>query len=215
MNCHRGELDDRGFLVLPDVLTSHESDKLAELCDAHFNVGPGQRDFLQFPWVQELAQRMRQHPIVSPLLPDTSRAVQCTYFRKTPSTNWLVPLHRDTSIPVSRRFDLPGWSGWSVKNGTQYAKPPSDLLQELLAIRLHFEANHEQNGALNVVPTSHRSAETREPRIPCQVPKGGALLMRPLLLHSSSKLLTGNRRVLHFLYGPAQLPQPMEWAHAV
>ena len=215
MICHRDELEDQGFLVLSDLLSSEESDRLGELCDAQIDEGPGQRDFLRFSWVQDLAHRLREHPLISPLLPATSRAVQCTYFRKTPGTNWLVPLHRDSSIPVSRRIDVPGWSGWSVKEGTQFAIPPSELLLNLLAVRLHFETNTEENGALHVVPASHRLAETREPRVPCQVPKGGALLMHPLLLHSSSKLQTGNRRVLHFLYGPAQLPKPMEWAHAV
>ena len=49
----------------------------------------------------------------------------------------------------------------------------------------------------------------------CCVPKGGVLLMHPLLLHSSSRLLSGTRKVLHFVYGPAELPTPMEWANSV
>lgn len=39
--------------------------------------------------------------------------------------------------------------------------------------------------------------------------------MRPLLLHASSKA-TGRsrRRVLHFVYGPAQLPSGLRWHEA-
>jgi hypothetical protein len=44
------------------------------------------------------------------------------------------------------------------------------------------------------------------------VPKGGAMIMRPLLLHASSKSSVGlPRRVLHFVYGPAALPEGLCW----
>ena len=39
------------------------------------------------------------------------------------------------------------------------------------------------------------------------VPRGGAMLMRPLLLHASSKILAHTpRRVLHFVFAPAIPP---------
>ncbi|MDA2933344.1 hypothetical protein MYX82_03265 [Acidobacteria bacterium AH-259-D05] len=50
----------------------------------------------------------------------------------------------------------------------------------------------------------------------CVVPKGGVLVMRPLLLHASSKSITIEpRRVLHFLLGPPQLPHGLRWRDAV
>jgi hypothetical protein len=40
--------------------------------------------------------------------------------------------------------------------------------------------------------------------------------MRPLLLHSSSKAQAhAPRRVLHFLFGPEQLPCGLKWHRAV
>jgi len=40
------------------------------------------------------------------------------------------------------------------------------------------------------------------------------LLMRPLLLHASSKSSgSSRRRVLHFLFGPPVLPCGLRWAH--
>jgi hypothetical protein len=39
--------------------------------------------------------------------------------------------------------------------------------------------------------------------------------MRPLLLHASSRLTEGRRRVLHFLYGPGALPDGIEWQDVV
>jgi len=40
--------------------------------------------------------------------------------------------------------------------------------------------------------------------------------MRPLLLHASSKGTgTSRRRVLHFLFGPRDLPLGLQWQRAV
>jgi hypothetical protein len=42
-----------------------------------------------------------------------------------------------------------------------------------------------------------------------------ALVMRPLALHTSSKATgTSRRRVLHFVFGPAELPYGLQWEHA-
>jgi hypothetical protein len=42
------------------------------------------------------------------------------------------------------------------------------------------------------------------------------LVMRPLLLHASSKATSLTpRRVLHFLFGPPSLPLGLEWQWAV
>ena len=41
------------------------------------------------------------------------------------------------------------------------------------------------------------------------------MILRPLLLHASSKATGGSRRrVLHFLFGPRELPCGLAWAHA-
>ncbi|MGH8213898.1 MAG: phytanoyl-CoA dioxygenase family protein, partial [Rhodanobacteraceae bacterium] len=49
----------------------------------------------------------------------------------------------------------------------------------------------------------------------CQANAGDALLFRPLLLHSSHKVIsTRPRRVLHFEFSNAQLPVPLLWAEA-
>jgi ectoine hydroxylase-related dioxygenase (phytanoyl-CoA dioxygenase family) len=77
-----------------------------------------------------------------------------------------------------------------------------------------------------VVPGSHRfgrldgeSAIAKRQHLGeviCEVSRGSALLMHPLLLHASSKLLSANRRrVLHFLFGPPILPFGLKWGHAV
>lgn len=78
----------------------------------------------------------------------------------------------------------------------------------------------------SVVMGSHRAAQLdrqhaerlRAERAEMVIParRGGALIMRPLILHASSKGTTKRlRRVLHFVYGPRQLPRGLAWRIAV
>jgi ectoine hydroxylase-related dioxygenase (phytanoyl-CoA dioxygenase family) len=154
--------------------------------------------------------------------------VQCTLFEKSPQQNWLVPLHQDLSIAVAEQIEHPEIRGWSQKEGQLYAQPPAALLAQMLAVRLQLDSSGPDDGALRVVPGSHRYGRLRDAQtqalkaelgeVTCMVPQGGVMLMRPLLLHASSKLsslnLTLNRRVLHFLFGPQQLPFGLKWSKA-
>jgi ectoine hydroxylase-related dioxygenase (phytanoyl-CoA dioxygenase family) len=155
-----------------------------------------------------------------------SVAIQCTLFDKSPDKNWLVSLHQDLSIPVRHRIDDPECSGWSEKEGQVYVQPPVSVLEQLVAIRVHVDESTGENGPLRVVPGSHafgrlHAERTEGLRSACgevvvPVPRGGALVIRPLVLHASSKA-TGSkpRRVLHFVFGPPQLPCGLEWRWAV
>jgi ectoine hydroxylase-related dioxygenase (phytanoyl-CoA dioxygenase family) len=136
-----------------------------------------------------------------------------------------VALHQDLTIPVAGRVDSPQCQAWSCKEGTLHVQPPTSLLEELVAVRVHLTDCDESNGALYVVPGSHRFGrldlsmarrlgdEHGKHPVPCLA--RDALLMRPLLLHSSSKAVsTSPRPVLHFLVGPALLPEGLQWPEA-
>ncbi|MFZ6674304.1 phytanoyl-CoA dioxygenase family protein [Undibacterium sp. Xuan67W] len=188
--------------------------------------GAGTRQLLEMPWCADLAKRMAQHEQLAPLLPLDPVAVQCTYFEKSLDQNWLVPLHQDLSIPVAEKVDHPELTGWSEKEGRYFVQPPIAVLEQLVAVRLHIDDCGEEDGALKVVPRSHRlgrlsgaaasSARDQFGETTCSVPKGAALIMRPLVLHASSKA-TGlsKRRILHFLYGPASLSHGLRWHHVM
>jgi hypothetical protein len=48
--------------------------------------------------------------------------------------------------------------------------------------------------------------------VDCIVAAGGALIMRPLLVHSSaSRTAPGHRRVIHLEYAAETLPGGLEW----
>jgi hypothetical protein len=130
-----------------------------------------------------------------------------------------VTPHQDLSVPVASRFDVRGWGGWSRKENVWFAQPPTAFLEELIAVRLQLDANASETGPLEVVPGSHAKGRLAsasvsmyaQHRIKCVVPRGGALIMRPLLIHSSGKPHSlSPRRVLHFLYGPL-LPAELSW----
>ena len=182
----------------------------------------GTRRLLDTRWCAELAERLRTDRRFQGPLPGDARTVQCTLFVKSTTQNWLVALHQDLSIPVAKHVASSRCSGWSQKEGELFVQPPVSVLEQLLAVRVHLDDCNDRNGALRVVPGSHRlgrlsqseALRAREQRgehsVP--VPRGGAMVMRPLLLHASSKAtIDGHRRVLHFVFGPSTLPEGLQW----
>jgi ectoine hydroxylase-related dioxygenase (phytanoyl-CoA dioxygenase family) len=207
--------DSEGYVVIENILSDEAIVKIEKQLMSLPNGGAGTRNLLNKKWCKHLSQSVAVHPLISVLLPTSAVAVQCTYFSKSLERNWLVSLHKDYVIPLKEKFSADGWSMWSVKEDVHYARAPNKVLETMVAVRVHLEANTAKNGPLQVVPRSHKSCSQSGARAECIVNKGGALAMRPLILHASSKIIEGQRRVLHFLYGSAQLPKPAEWANAV
>jgi len=219
MLSYSDQLADVGYAVIPELI---EQD---DICDLIHNLpasSAGTRRLLDAPWCATLATRIARDQRVRDALPENAVAVQCTLFSKSKEANWLVPLHQDLSIPVAERVDSEQCSGWSEKEGELFVQPPVCVLEQLLAIRLHLDDCDEQNGALRVVPRSHRLGRlnsgknhhecNQQGTVVVSVPSGGAMLMRPLLLHASSKAnIDRPRRVLQFLFGPRKLPEKLRW----
>ena len=215
--------DDDGFAVMPDLLSDAELARIdAALAD---RPRVGARDLLAEPWCLELALRLQADARLGDALPRTHVPVQCTSFEKSVERNWLVPVHQDVAIPVAARVAHPALTGWSNKGGTWFVQPPVEVLEQLVAVRLHVDDCGVDDGPLHVVPGSHRRGRLddasaialRDARgtVACPGARGGAMALRPLLLHASSKATgTSRRRVLHFLFGPRALPCGLAWAHA-
>jgi len=211
----KSQFEQDGFLVIDRVIDDEAMHVLTNHCETEVNAKVGTRNLLALPWVKQLAQKLAQNDSIKRLLPKNAVVVQCNYFSKDLTNNLSVTPHRDLSIPVKSRIESVQWSGWSHKEGVLYAQPPKNVLSNVLAIRVHLEKNDNMNGALEIVPGSHKDFTATGKQALCAVAKGGALLMRPLALHSSSKLRSGKRRVLHFVYGPNDLPDGASWANAV
>lgn len=161
--------------------------------------------------------------MVEPLLGAGAAVVRSILFDKNPAANWLVPWHQDTTIAVRERIDTPGFGPWSVKSGVVHVRPPAALLGSMLTIRVHLDDALRDNGALHVIPGSHRdgflspeqieSCRREREAVICECDAGDILLMRPLLLHASYPATTPTRRrVLHFEFAAESLPYPLAWA---
>lgn len=217
---------EQGFFITEPLIAPAQCHALATAMADLSESGAGTRALLALPWCRQLAWALLQNPDLQPFLPRAAVAVQCTYFAKTAQKNWLVPMHQDRSIPVDRRVADPQLTGWAEKEGALFVQPPAAVLQTILAVRLHLDSCGAKDGALRVVPRSHRHGILDEAavqrlrhengEVTCCVPLGAALLLSPLLLHASSKATSGKpRRVLHFLFAPASLPFGLAWHQAV
>ncbi len=209
------ELDVIGCSVLNGLFSETEVDNIERQLVGCISAAAGTRNLLKHEWCGKLAIYLRNHPVLATCLPENMAAVQCTFFEKSDDNNWLVALHRDEFIPVKKRIEVAGWDLWSLKEGTEFVRPPRSVLEQLIGIRVAIDSNNSQNGPLEIVPGSHVNEFLSGNRVAFHVKRGGALILKPLLLHSSSKVKRGRRRVLHYLFGPERLPDGAEWAHAV
>lgn len=216
-----------GFHLLPGLLAPGRRQALIARLAALPAGAAGQRELLAQPWCQALARWLKGLPALVPYLPADTVAVQCTLFEKSPDRNWLVALHQDLAIPVAERVEHATLTGWSVKGGRHFVLAPAGLLAQLVALRLHLDDATEADGGLRFVPGSHlagalddagaRAWREQRGEVAVDARAGDGLLMRPLVLHASSKASApkGRRRVLHFLFGPRELPLGLRWQQAV
>ena len=194
---------------------------------------------LEWRGVLRVAEPVRFHPLcmtspfrprcqslVCPILGEGAFPVRGIFFDKTPEANWKVGWHQDLTIAVRERRDAAGFGAWSEKAGVVHVQPPPEWLARLLTVRLHLDDCPPENGALRVLPGSHQAGRLRDSEIAewrergaetvCAVPRGGALVLRPLLLHASSASEHPvRRRVLHIEYAAENLPDGLQWRYAV
>lgn len=220
---------DLGFGLFPDVFAPKEIDAVAELIE-HESIArsrAGMRHLMGVPGVRRFAEDERLLQIASSGLGTMAAPFRATLFDKSPAANWLVAWHQDTALPLQCRVDAAGWGPWSVKAGVLYAHAPADVLNKVIALRIHLDDSGAANGPLRVLPETHvlgvlddaqMSRLSRErPAVECISPAGGVLAMRPLVVHASSKSRDDRRRrVLHIEYAGQglKLPNGIELATA-
>lgn len=141
------------------------------------------------------------------------------YFDKPEGSNWFVAMHQDLTISVDQKMDIAGFGPWTSKDKYYSVQPPLNVLQSNYTLRIHLDDTNEDNGALRVIPQSHQLGIVRKDAFPnledevvCQVQAGGAMWMKPLLLHRSTRSITGKRRrVIHIEFAKDQLPRGLNW----
>lgn len=183
----------------------------------------GVRDLLSLSTgVREFSVSDGVRRIVEEFLGDKAKVVRAIYFNKTSEANWKVPWHQDLTIAVKERRDTSGFNAWTSKAGVDHVQPPTEILQRMITLRFHLDDADESNGALKVIPKSHiggrlnalqiKALRMANESVVCRVKRGDCILMRPLLLHSSSAGWNPEqRRVVHFEFSADELPNGLEW----
>lgn len=215
------EIAQSGFALIRNIM-GHEEQEALRTALGEVD-GAGRRGLLRLPVVSALACSERWLELIRPHLPSEPRPVRAIYFDKSTEANWGVAWHQDLTIALQARAEVAGFGPWSMKDGVPHVQPPAELLEQMLTIRLHLDDADETNGALRVLPGSHRLGRLAAERVQelrtsqgdflCTAAAGDALLMRPLLLHASNRSTsTRHRRVLHVEYAGFALPEPLRWA---
>ncbi|MDR3637023.1 MAG: phytanoyl-CoA dioxygenase family protein [Isosphaeraceae bacterium] len=221
-----------GYAVVPDVAGQPV---VADLVRALEAVRPGaaaldrgggvyaMRNLLRdVPESRRLAESRAIRALVEPVLGPNLFAVRGLFFDKTAESNWLVPWHQDLTIAVRARTAAAGYGPWTVKAGVPHVQPPASVLEQMLTVRVQLDDGDAANGPLRVIPGSHSQGKLgaeaarawleRTAPVTCVVPRGGALLMKPLLLHASSPSdAPGHRRVVHLEFAAGPLPGGVVW----
>jgi len=212
-----GMLEEQGYQVIPDVIDSHSISSLTQIIDGSSlqRSRAGMRSAFQLEAVRALALDSSLMSFANEALSDSATPFRATLFDKSPHSNWLVVWHQDTALPLYQRHDIPEWGPWSIKEGVICAHAPASALEQILAIRVHLNDSTEENGPLKILPATHRRGvlsddaihdlAERTPAIECHVGSGGLVLMKPLIVHASSKSKNdAPRRVLHIEYSAAK-----------
>ena len=228
---NKQQLDELGFTILDNIFSDTEIESIltsinsADTSKATFRKSENLfaiRQFLkEFPALHALIFTDKLRSTIKNLLADNFFVVKSIYFDKPEKSNWFVSYHQDLTISVDKKVDIVNYGPWTVKQNQFAVQPPLDILKSIYTIRIHLDNTDENNGALKVVTKSHLKGIyrpetidwTKENEAICSVPKGGIMLMRPLLLHSSSRTTNNNqRRVIHIELSNVSLDAKLNWA---
>jgi Phytanoyl-CoA dioxygenase (PhyH) len=228
----RDELNDFGFVNSVPIVDEAQIEilklSLSRLSDS-VALGSksgktyGIRNLLNLvPEVRELSESEGVKNLIKSVLGSTLKPVKAIYFDKSPKANWKVPWHQDLTISVKHKIETPGFSAWTTKAEILHVQPPVNVLEKMVALRIHLDDTDETNGALRILPETHKhgrlsSTEIQEfakanNQVLCCIKRGDGTIMRPLLIHASSAgTEPKHRRVIHIEYSAENLPNGLEW----
>jgi ectoine hydroxylase-related dioxygenase (phytanoyl-CoA dioxygenase family) len=222
MDATQHKVETVGYALVHRCLSEANIQVLEAALDAEQH---GIRNLLSNQIVRAVAGSDEVRRPVASVLGEDCFAVRGIFFNKSQKANWKVAWHQDSVIAVREKLDIEGWGPWSSKAGVIHVRPSPAVLNRMLAIRIHLDDCGEDNGPLRVIPGSHRHGilsdaeiqnRSKESVVECAAFRGDALLMRPLILHSSPpSTRPSRRRVAHLEFAVTDLPHGAEWRDRV
>lgn len=182
----------------------------------------GVRGLIEHPTVLQLLRHKRLGDYLWSVVGRELTAVKATLFDRTAELSWRVQWHQDRVIAVREKMDVDGYGPWSTKLGVPHVEPPASVLEQMIALRIYLDDSRADNGPLRAIAGSHSFGKLSEQElqlhvgadepVDIHVPKGGMLLMRPLLIHASvPSRPNDHRRVLHIEMAPPESISPLQW----
>lgn len=231
---HKQQLLENGFSVVDNIYSNDEVQRIltaineADSSNETFrktNDLFAIRQFLkEIPSTLDLIFTNNLKEVIKEIMGDNFFVVKSIYFDKPESSNWYVSYHQDLTISVDKKIELIGFGPWTNKQNQFAVQPPIEFLENITTIRIHLDDTDENNGALRVVPKSHLKKIYRpetinwgyEAETTCSVKRGGIMLMKPLILHSSGRTTNGKkRRVIHIEFSSQELPTELNWSERI
>jgi ectoine hydroxylase-related dioxygenase (phytanoyl-CoA dioxygenase family) len=220
-----------GFAMIDQVYSESEIDQLSHLISVadHSNKTFRKTDdlFAIRQFLKEISQATqiifneKLITLINSAFGNGYFVTKSIYFDKPPKSNWFVAYHQDLTISVKEKCDIAGYGQWTTKHNQFAVQPPTNILENNFTIRIHLDDTTKENGALKVVPGSHKKGIYRPESIDwniekeqvCEVKKGSIMIMHPLLLHSSGRSTSNKRRrVIHIEFSKEFLPGELRWA---
>ncbi|WP_198293537.1 phytanoyl-CoA dioxygenase family protein [Algoriphagus resistens] len=204
---HKIDLIENGFTTVDNIYSDKEIEQILITIDQADNDKEtfrksadlfAIRQFLkEIPETKNLVFNDNLKNVVRQLFGDNYFVVKSIYFDKPETSNWYVSYHQDLTISVDKKVELENFGPWTTKQNQFAVQPPIEILENIYTIRIHLDDTDENNGALRVIPKSHSKKIyrpetidwTRETESTCKVGKGGIMIMKPLILHSSSRTI--------------------------
>lgn len=227
------ELDENGFAIIENVFNAEQIQSIDRIISSSQYC---QENFVPSNHLFAIRELLLNIPELSGILfHDAIRDIlsflndgketflsKALYFDKPASSNWFVAYHQDLAINVAEKHDVSGFKNWTQKRGVISTQPPIQYLENTITLRIHLDDTNEENGALRVLPASHKNGVVRVEdldttnEVLCNVNAGGVMLMKPLTFHASSKSKAEKRRrVIHLEFSTIELPKPLEWKERI
>jgi ectoine hydroxylase-related dioxygenase (phytanoyl-CoA dioxygenase family) len=141
------------------------------------------------------------------------RCISSTYYDKPPGSKWELGFHQDVHIHLKYKLDDIRFRSWIQRDKYYQVQPPIEVLENIVAIRIHLDDCKIENGALRIIPESHKMGLINmadykiENIVDIEMKEGDILKISPLLLHASGDNSTGERRrVIHLEFSNINLP---------
>lgn len=232
---YKQEIEDNGYSIIDAVFSSEEVEAIIKEIDKKGNSSSlvfrkskdlfAIRQFLkEIPSIKKVVFNNELKAILKSFLGENFFVIKSIYFDKPEESNWFVAYHQDLTISVDKKVELDGFTNWTTKQNQFSVQPKARILEEILTIRIHLDNTDENNGALKVIPKSHKKGIERidtfnfhkkEEKI-CSVKRGGIMIMKPLLFHASNKTTNkARRRVIHIEFSNITLPEQLAWSEKI